>query len=184
MKRITWLLCLLALALFLAAPFLTQAAHHEGKAASPEKMGKMEKKEKMKKPGAAGKELWDYLAKKEYAKKFTLWPGKEKLYKGAEPHGALLTTYVNKKALEAIQGKKGVLPAGSIVVKENYTPEKKLAAITVMYKVDKYNPEANDWFWAKYNPDGSIDKEGKVAGCIGCHAKAKDNDYLFTGKLK
>ena len=31
MKRLMQLLCFLALVLFLAAPFLTQAAHHEGK---------------------------------------------------------------------------------------------------------------------------------------------------------
>ncbi len=170
MKRLMQLLCFLALVLFLAAPFLTQAAHHEGK--------------KMMKPAASGKELWDYLTKVEYAKKFSLWPGKGKLYKGREPHGALLTTYVNKKALGAIEGKKGVMPLGAIVVKENYKPDKTLAAITVMFKVDKYNPQANDWFWVKYAPDGSIQKEGKVGGCIGCHGQVKANDYLFTGKLK
>ncbi|NNG47298.1 MAG: hypothetical protein HKM86_09345 [Deltaproteobacteria bacterium] len=139
---------------------------------------------KMEKPAASGKELWDYLTKKEYAKKFSLWPGKGKLYKGREPHGALLTTYVNKKALSAIEGKKGVMTPGAIVVKENYKPDKTLAAITVMYKVDKYNPEANDWFWVKYTPDGKIQKEGKVGGCIGCHGQVKGNDYIFTGKLK
>lgn len=135
-------------------------------------------------PSASAKDLWSYLTKEKYEQSFTLWPGKGKLYKGTEPHGALLTTYVNKPALGAIQGKKGAMPAGAIVVKENYTPDKNLAAVTVIYKVAGFNPEAGDWFWAKYAPDGRVLAEGKVAGCLGCHGKVKGNDYLFTGELK
>jgi hypothetical protein len=135
-------------------------------------------------PAPAGTDLWNYLTKVNYRESFSLWPGKGKLYTGTEPHGMLLTTYVNKTALGAIQGKKGTMPAGVIVVKENYKPDKKLAAITVMYKVAGFNPEAGNWFWVKYAPDGTIQKEGKVGGCIGCHGKAKGNDFLFTGKLK
>jgi hypothetical protein len=90
-------------------------------------------------PAAAGKDLWNYLTHVKYQESFALWPGKGELYKGTEPHGMLLTTYVNKTALGAIQGKKGTMPAGSIVVKENYKPDKKLAAITVMYKVAGFN---------------------------------------------
>lgn len=135
-------------------------------------------------PAPAGTDLWNYLTKMNYRESFSLWPGKGKLYKGTEPHGMLLTTYVNKTALGAIQGKKGTMPAGAIVVKENYKPDKKLAATTVMYKVAGFNPEAGNWFWVKYASDGTIQKEGKVGGCIGCHGRAKGNDFLFTGKLK
>ncbi|MBI5574938.1 MAG: cytochrome P460 family protein [Deltaproteobacteria bacterium] len=138
-------------------------------------------------PAAAGKDLWAYLSKVKYQQKFALWPGKEKLYKGTEPHGALLTTYVNKSALGAIKGKKGTMPAGAIVVKENYMPDKKLDAITVMYKVKGFNPEGGDWFWAKYAPDGMVQAEGKTGMaemCIGCHGKVKGNDFLYTGQLK
>jgi len=135
-------------------------------------------------PAANGKDLWSYLTKGKFEQSFTLWPGKGKLYKGTEPHGALLTTYVNQPALEAIQGKKGSMPAGAIIVKENYKPDRDLAAITVMYKVAGFNPEAGDWFWGKYAPDGKVLAEGKVAGCLGCHGKVKGNDFLFTGELK
>jgi hypothetical protein len=131
-----------------------------------------------------GKALWDHLKKMDYTKKWKMWPGKAALYKGTEPHGVLLTTYVNGPALNAISGKKGMLPYGSIVVKENYSSEKKLMAYTVMYKVKGYNPSGGDWFWAKYMPDGKIEAEGKVEMCISCHGKKKDNDYLFTGALK
>jgi len=141
----------------------------------------------MKKPmmvEASGAALWDHLKKMDYTKKWMMWPEKTALYKGTEPHGVLLTTYVNRRAYRAIMTKKGMLPNGSIVVKENYSPDKTLMAITVMYKVRGYNPQAGDWFWAKYAPDGKIEAEGKVEGCISCHGKKKDNDYIFTGPLK
>jgi hypothetical protein len=168
MKFLKPLLLCMALVAFLATPMVAVAAE-KGKAELP---------------APAGTDLWDYLTKVNYRESFSLWPGKGKLYTGTEPHGMLLTTYVNKTALGAIQGKKGTMPAGAIVVKENYMPDKKLAAITVMYKVAGFNPEAGDWFWVKYAPDGTIEKEGKVGGCIGCHGNKKGNDFLYTGELK
>jgi len=69
-------------------------------------------------------------------------------------------------------------------VKENYTTDKKLAALTVMYKVKGYSSMAGDWFWAKYLPDGKIAAEGKVVACINCHTTAKANDYVATAPLK
>lgn len=53
-----------------------------------------------------------------------------------------------------------------------------------MYKKDAYNPTQGDWFWLKYAPDGTIEKEGKVGGCINCHQSARDNDWIFTGPIK
>jgi hypothetical protein len=133
---------------------------------------------------ADGKALWDYLKKENYATNWKMWPGKKALYPGREPHGAFLTTYVNKTAYDAIKGKKGQMADGSIVVKENYTADKKLAALTVIYKVKGYNPQAGDWFWAKYLPDGKVAAEGKVDACIQCHATAKANDYIATAPLR
>ena len=133
---------------------------------------------------ASGTALWDYLKKEDYAKNWKMWPGKTAFYPGTEPHGALLTTYVNAPAEKAIGEKWGKLAVGSIVVKENYTPDKKLAAVTVMYKIKNYNRQAGDWFWAKYAPDGKVDAEGKVDMCIKCHGAKKTNDYIMTAPLK
>jgi hypothetical protein len=77
-----------------------------------------------------------------------------------------------------------MLPDGAIIVKENYSADKKLGALTVMYKVKGYNPQAGDWFWVKYLPDGKVAVEGKVDACINCHASAKANDYVGTAPLK
>lgn len=137
-------------------------------------------------PGADAEKLHQYLTKEKPYTDWKLWPGKGKLYQGTEPHGALLTTYVNNVALKSIKAKKG-MKNGAIIVKENYMPDKTLAAVTVMYKVEGFNPEAGDWFWMKYAPDGKIEASGKtgmVDMCIGCHGKVKGNDYLFTGKVK
>lgn len=115
-------------------------------------------------------------------KKWDKWPGKGEMYKGTEPHGAFLTTYVNDIALTSINNMKG-MDNNAIIVKENYSPDKKLIAVHVMYKVKGYNPDGGDWFWVKYGADFEIAAEGKVKGCLDCHTKAKDNDYIFTGKV-
>ena len=178
MKRLSLVTCIMVLGLLLI--YSGCQKKEEATKAAPEA-----KKEEAAKAGpmADGKAIWTYLKEIDYTK-LPMWPGKEAFYPGKEPHGALLTTYVNETALNDIQGKKGTLSAGSIIVKENYMPDKKLAAVTVMYKVAGYNPEAADWFWAKYAPDGNIEAEGKATACISCHGQKKDNDYIMTGALK
>lgn len=134
-------------------------------------------------PGPDAEKLNEYIIKYNPYRAWDLWPGKGRLYKGAEPHGALLTTFVNSTALYSIKKKNGMAD-GSIIVKENYAADKRFVALTVMYKIKGYNPEAGDWFWAKYLPDGTIEASGKVKGCIDCHGKQKDNDFIMTGPVK
>jgi hypothetical protein len=134
---------------------------------------------------ANGKDLWEFLQKEHYAKNWKMYPGTKAFYPGKEPHGALLTTYVNDVAYNGIKGKQKTMPDESIIVKKNYTADKKLAALTVMQKLRKgYNPQAGNWFWVKYLPDGKIAAAGKVEACISCHAKAKATDYLFGAPQK
>ncbi|KPP84625.1 MAG: hypothetical protein HLUCCO07_05865 [Rhodobacteraceae bacterium HLUCCO07] len=65
------------------------------------------------------------------------------------------------------------------------------AAHTVMFRREAgYDPDNADWFWVKYLPDGSLDKnpsgtplagrvgKGMDEGCIACHAGVED--YVFT----
>ncbi len=135
-------------------------------------------------PEAKGQAVYDYVTKTNPYQQWSLFPGKGKFYTGKHPHGALLTTYVNDVALAGINDKVGTLANGSIIVKENYMPNKTLGAITVMYRVADYDPNGGDWFWAKYAANGSIAKEGKVNGCINCHAAVINNDWVFTGPVK
>ncbi|MBI5641317.1 MAG: cytochrome P460 family protein [Nitrospirae bacterium] len=134
-------------------------------------------------PGADATKLYEYVTRHKPYSAWQLWPGKGRMYKGTEPHGALLTTYVDNTALGSIKKKRGMAD-GSIIVKENYSADKKLAALTVMYKLKGYNPAAADWFWAKYDDAGKVLVSGKAEGCINCHQKKKDNEYIFTGEVK
>ena len=117
-------------------------------------------------------------------------------YDGTDPHGKMLETFYTTAKVGN--------HTGDLVVKRNFGPEgvssdevladpgKHLGAITVMFRRDKgYDPENKDWFWVKYLPDGSLDKNpkgmrlaGRVAkgmdvGCIACH-KAAGDDMLYT----
>ncbi len=117
-------------------------------------------------------------------------------YAGIEPHGLMLETLYTTATVAG--------HTGDLVVKRNYGPEgvtanevladpdKHLGAVTVMFRREAgFDADNADWFWVKYLPDGSLDKNargmrlaGKVAkgmdaGCIACHAGAGD-DMLFT----
>lgn len=134
-------------------------------------------------PDTTAEALWAHMEEAAYTENWTLWPDKGALYMGTEPHGMLLTTYLNDLALDAVTNKAGAMSAGAIVVKENYMLDSTLAAITIMYKSEGYNPDVNDWFFVKRLADGTVEASGRVGMCQGCHAQVADNDYLFTGSL-
>ena len=112
-----------------------------------------------------------YLDEVNYQESWELWPGLGEKVEGGDPHGMLLTTYLNPVALQAFNDKAGTMPDGAIIVKENYTPDGTLAANTLMYKKSGYNPDHNDWFWLKVLADGTVDKQGMVEGCQNCHGE-------------
>jgi hypothetical protein len=118
-------------------------------------------------------------------------------YEGSPPHGAMLETFYSQATIGD--------HTGAMIVKRNYgpadvdadtilaDPAKHLGAITVMFKREAgFDADNQDWFWAKFLPDGSLDKNskgmmlaGKVAkgaekGCIACHSNAGGDDYIFT----
>jgi hypothetical protein len=129
--------------------------------------------------------LWSWLKQHDYRK----WSGPNgtapDLQPGESPHGALIKTYVSKLATQDLESP----PDGSVIVKENYSPDKKLMAITVMQRSAGYDPEHGNWYYAKYMPDGKIAKTppemksmpiaGKFNMCIACHDGADGDDFLF-----
>ena len=137
-------------------------------------------------PLATGASLQAYLDVQVYRETWALYPGKGKLYEPEipSPHGALLTTYLNEGALQAIVNKQGALADGSIIVKENYMLDGTYAGATVMYKVRGYDPSNKDWFWAKWDARATIEEEGRVQGCITCHRSKRDNDFIWTSSLR
>ncbi|MFI9654986.1 cytochrome P460 family protein [Guyparkeria sp. GHLCS8-2] len=121
-------------------------------------------------------------------------------YKGNHPHGQALE-YL--ETMITIDNHEGV-----VMVKKNYggegdldalkagvlnEREKRLASITVMFqREDGYDSDHGNWYWAKFQPNGELEKNpkgmslaGRVAkganeGCIACHTSAPGKDYVFT----
>ena len=134
-------------------------------------------------PEANATDLWNFLQEIDYQTEWDLWPGTTERFAGQEPHGALHTVYANDNALQAVSDKAGRLPNGAIVVKDNFTPEGIYDVATIMYKVDGFDSENNDWFWAMVDAEGEVRREGKVEGCNACHGTQAENDYIWIGPL-
>ena len=141
--------------------------------------------EKMEMPfgGKADVEFANHLWKA--MKGYEKWPMQSDMVPGKSPHGKFVQLYYSIVNVDS--------KPYHIIIKDNFTPEKKLAAVTIMLQREAgYDADNNNWFWVKYSPDGSIDKnpkgtamagrvaKGMDAGCIACHTGAKDNDYFFT----
>ena len=91
-------------------------------------------------PSVDGESLWNEISVVSPYDKWDQWPDHTGMQSGKAPHGPLHIVYVNKTGLTKGHPK----PYGTIMVKENYTAGKKLAAITVMYKVKGYNVRSEE----------------------------------------
>ena len=125
--------------------------------------------------------LWNYITRENPYPRWQSWPDHQGMRPGKAPHGSLHKVFVNEQALKSVRWP---LQSGAIEVKENYSPEKELLGLTVMYKVRGYNPDGGDWFWANYSPSGKVQKYGKPAGCIGCHGIKSYNDFVMVHEFK
>lgn len=115
---------------------------------------------------------------------FETWaqfPGLEGTVESAAPHGPMSRTWINEEVESALTNYTGSLPVGSVIVKENLgeSDTDKANSWTIMWKVTGFDPDHNDWFWANITPEGVVNAEGKVDGCIACHSGAQDNDFVF-----
>lgn len=124
---------------------------------------------------AFAKRLWSYMKAADLVGEARI---NVRPFKGNEPQGAPplvldTTDRVQKKT-------------GRLIVRSNHMgegegadidtvhaePNRFIAAYTVMFKKPtSYDPENNEWFWAKYKPDGPLDAnpKGMDQGCIACH---------------
>jgi len=124
------------------------------------------------------------------------WPIASDVYAGASPHGAFLKVYYSVVPVNGVPY--------HVLVKDNFggmnatvesvteDPGAYLMAVTVMVQREAgYDDETMNWFWVKFNGDGTVSQNdagmrlaGRVAkgmtqGCIACHANAQGGDYLF-----
>lgn len=118
-------------------------------------------------------------------------------YEGTDPHGMMLETFYSSGTINGHTGdlivKRNYGPVGVSIEEVQLEPEKHLGAVTVMFRREAgFDADNQDWFWVKFLPDGTLDKNangmalaGKVAkgmdeGCIACHTGAGGEDYVFT----
>jgi len=143
---------------------------------------------------AYSQQLWDSLSAAKLAGPNAMPDG---LYKGTHPHGAILETLYGKVTVGG--------HTGDVIVKRNYGGKditandvsadraKYLKAVTVMFKREAgYDTDNQNWYWAKYKPDGGLYTnpkgmmlagrvaKGKPVGCISCHKAAPGGDYMYT----
>jgi hypothetical protein len=132
-------------------------------------------------PGPDADEVWTYITETSPYTQWKFWDDHAGMQPGSAPHGPFHKVYVNDILYNA--GTSPV-PYGSIQVKESFNNDKKMTAITIMYKVKGYNPEAGDWYWARFSTEGKGGPEGKLEMCIGCHKAKAGNDYVFVHQIK
>jgi hypothetical protein len=126
---------------------------------------------------------------------------KSDFYKGKPPHGKILRSYFT---VAKVEGK--YYP---VIIKDNYggegadlnsvpqNPQKYLLSITMMVKREKgYDGDDQNWYWVKFNPDGSVSQnekgtsmagrvgKGMNTGCISCHTQAEGGDFFYGNDNK
>ena len=127
--------------------------------------------------------LWKRIAEETDFKRYSYWPGHEKIQPGQAPHGPFHRVFINRALLDGLPSPDRHAAEGSIIVKENLNSDQKVTGLTVMAKVTGFDSEAGDWFWASYSPEGEARRAGKLEGCIQCHAGMEDNDFVIIRLL-
>jgi len=134
------------------------------------------------KENISGAALWQRITTESNYQQYPMWPAHSGLQLGMSPHGRYHKVFINEKLLAAVPNAARMAPNGALCLKENYSASNELLSITGMVKVADYNPQAGDWFWVMYAPNGKVGVEGKIAMCSNCHA-GSNNDYITIWKL-
>ncbi len=146
-----------------------------------------------------GRHLWKTLAAERFVGPDSLHP---QPYETPPPHGNIVETLSGKitvngrRALVIVKknfGERGENRGKTSVADVAGNPDKWMTSVTVMFKREKgYDPDNQNWFWAKYTPSGTLMKNpkgmalaGRVAkgtdkACIACHVAAPGDDYVYT----
>lgn len=125
---------------------------------------------------------------------FMTW-SKDATLKGADPalggmaHGGNDSTVTRNVYYKNGQNPvSGVYPVGTTIVKHSENPTKTVNEFTAMVKRGgEFNKAQGGWEYFMIGADGKIADGGKMRGanlmngmCAGCHAGAKNKDYIFT----
>lgn len=73
-----------------------------------------------------------------------------------------------------------VFPEGTLIVKEHLNADGEYDGFLTMYKAAPgYNPDADDWWWARVGGDGTVFETGQVGFCMDCHRQVEDAGFVF-----
>ena len=168
-------------------------------------MGFAQQQDKSNAAPAAKTSLPDYGTKQDVALAQTVWRaltrarlvGPDRIVarptKGEQPHGAMQQITSTQVEIDGV-------PARAIVKANHRGTDLKEAAVyadpfkyltgyaVMVQRPAGYDPANADWFWAVFNPDGSLRQFNGVAiagrvdtgsdnGCIGCHRKYGGKDF-------
>ena len=119
-------------------------------------------------------------------------------FEGSRPHGSIQEVLTTEASIDGHEGR--------LIVKHNYgaeegltvkqvyaaTQEQNYVALTIMFQREKgYDSANSDWFWAEYNPDGSVlnyqgaQLSGRAPLCLGCHTPLGGEDReILNGRGK
>lgn len=104
-------------------------------------------------------------------------PGWEGFWQSAGHDAEYVKYYANPTAMASFDNPK----PGAIIVKEQYNDDKQLKNMTVMKKIDGYDPENKDWYWAIASKSGEVSNGGAMSACISCHQRGDGGgDLLFV----
>ncbi len=186
-RHLRWII---AVGLLLVVGYLgsSSAPGQSGSGMRPQPSRPVQSEQRQQTPEEFRRSLWTFLANPQTGyRRWAPWPGTEQGKPSQAPHGAFVRIFANAAALANQKSP----PHGSVIVKENYAEDRQtLAAVTVMYRSQGFDPQNGDWYWIKYLPDGSVDAmdtpqgrmavAGRVSMCVQCHSGAQDKDFLFA----
>ena len=92
-------------------------------------------------------------------------------------HGNFVQIWLNTQALPSFEDSiSSELPYGSICVKEGYASSdgSSINTVTVMKKIEGFDPDHGDWVLASYDTNGVVNKAGSVSSCYNCHVSGID----------
>lgn len=124
--------------------------------------------------------IFAWLTGERYRETWELVPGTSLMHEGTEGHGALLTTYADPVAMEAIERASLSLPPGAAIAMEDYLADSSLSSISVMVRVHDSADESGDWRFTRFGPAGEIEA-GPMDGCRSCHVL--EPDLVFGWEL-
>ena len=129
--------------------------------------------------------LWETIEGFESWNEPAGWEGIVPSFDGT--HGDFVQIWIDDATLNALENDEEI-PDGATLVKCGYadadgTPVSSSSGhrLTAMQKIDGYDGEHGDWFWARYDGStGEVDGfAGQESACYGCHSADPDGDWVW-----